>query len=121
MVTDNKVWQFRASMALDTAIASKTLITYLELADAAQIPSPHRINKLTRWLEALIEVDHQSARPLRSAWVISKNRGEIPAPGFFMKCHSLGFYSGSYQGKQAAEFHQEMLQKHFSYPANTTT
>ena len=55
-------WQLRASMALNSAIASRHLISYAELADTAHIPSPHRIHKLTMWLETLVDSDHQSAK-----------------------------------------------------------
>ena len=77
-------WQRRASMALDSAIASRHLISYAELAETAKVPSPHRIHKLTMWLETLITYDHESAKPLRAAWVVSHQRGQIPAPGVFI-------------------------------------
>ena len=80
MIEEQIDWQRRASMALDSAIASRHLISYAELADTAQIPPPHRIHKLTMWLETLVADEHQSARPLRAAWVVSRQRGKIPAP-----------------------------------------
>ena len=107
-------WQRRASMALDSAIASRHLISYAELADTAQIPPPHRIHKLTIWLEALVAADHQSARPLRAAWVISRQRGQIPGPGFFMKCQEIGLYDGPVKGAKAKAFHRTLLTQ---YPA----
>ena len=108
-MTSQKNWQFRASMALDTAISGGHLITYNELAYAATIPAPHRIHKLTLWLEMILEDDYRSAKPLRAAWVVSRQRGQIPAPGFFMKCYDLGFYDGPVSGEQAADFHQQLL------------
>ena len=105
-------WQRRASMALDSAIVSRHLISYAELADTAHIPSPHRIHKLTMWLETLVDSDHKSAKPLRAAWVVSRQRGQIPAPGFFMKCQEIGLYDGPVNGPQAAEFHQKLLAHH---------
>ena len=90
MMDEQVDWQRRASMAIDSAIASRHLISYAELAETAQIPSPHRIHKLTMWLETLVAYDHQSAKPLRAAWVVSHKRGQIPAPGFFLKCHEIG-------------------------------
>ena len=109
MIVNQKEWQLRATMALDAAIASGHLITYAELADAARIPAPHRIHKLTLWLEALIENDHQSAKPLRAAWVISRHREQLPASGFFIKCQGLGLYDGTCRGPQAATFHRHLL------------
>ena len=105
-------WQPRASMALDSAIASRHLVSYIELAAAAQIPPPHRIHKLTMWLEALITDDHKSAKPLRAAWVVSHKRGQIPAPGFFLKCHEIGLYDGPAKGKKAKAFHRTLLAQH---------
>ena len=112
-MTDEQIsWHHRASMALDSAITIRHLISYNELADAAQIPAPHRIHKLTTWLEALIDEDHKSATPLRAAWVVSRQRGQIPAPGFFIKCQEIGLYDGPVNGPQAAEFHQKLLAQH---------
>ena len=105
-------WQRRASMALDSAIASRHLISYAELADTAQIPSPHRIHKLTIWLETLVADDHQSAKPLRAAWVVSRQRGQIPAPGFFLKCNEIGLYDGPAEGAKAEAFHHKLLAQH---------
>ena len=114
MKENHENWQLRAGVALDAAIASGHLVTYAELADAANIPTPHRIHKLTLWLETLLEIDHDSARPLRAAWVVSRNRDQIPAPGFFMKCHGLGLYNGALRGQQAATFHRSLLAKQMS-------
>ena len=101
-------------MALDSAIASRHLISYAELADTAQIPSPHRIHKLTMWLETLVADDHQLAKPLRAAWVVSRQRGQIPAPGFFIKCKEIGLYDGPAKGANAEEFHHKLLAQHLA-------
>tara|TARA_B100000989_G_scaffold297779_2_gene284665 strand:+ start:871 stop:1215 length:345 start_codon:yes stop_codon:yes gene_type:complete len=107
-------WQRRASMALDSAITSRHLISYVELADTAQIPPPHRIHKLTIWLEALVADDHQSAKPLRAAWVISRQRGQVPGPGFFIKCQEIGLYDGPVKGAKAKAFHRLLLAQHLA-------
>ena len=60
MTKDDNEWQIRAEMALAVAMQNRTLITYAELADAARIPAPHRIHKLTEWLETLLEDDHRA-------------------------------------------------------------
>jgi hypothetical protein len=114
MMDEQIDWQRRASMALNSAIASRHLISYVELADTARIPPPHRIHKLTMWLERLIDIDHQSAKPLRAVWVVSRQREQIPAPGFFMKCHEIGVYDGPITGAQAKAFHRTLLTQ---YPA----
>ena len=112
MMDEQIDWQRRASMALDSAIASRHLISYAELANTAQIPPPHRIHKLTIWLETLVADDHQSAKPLRAAWVVSRQRGQIPAPGFFMKCQEIGLYDGPVNGAYAEAFHRTLLAYH---------
>ena len=70
-------------MALATTIAGDRLITYAELAEAAGLTGRHRINRLTIWLEELIDSDAAANEPLRAARVISRARGGLPAPGFF--------------------------------------
>ena len=102
-------WQIRAEMALTTAAASDRLITYAELADAAGIAGDHRIHRLTVWLEDRLEADAKAGKPLLAARVISRSRGGLPAPGFFMKCAELGIYNGPHEGPQAYAFHLNCL------------
>ena len=102
-------WQHRAEMALASVIDADRLITYAELAAAAAIPLPHRIHKLTLWLETSLVADHQAGAKLRAARVISRNRGGIPAPGFFIKCRELGLYDGPTDGPLAQAFHLDLL------------
>ena len=109
MTSEQQKWQLRASIALDAAIAGRHLITYAELADAAERPAPHRINQLSIWLEATMDRDHAQSLPLRAAWVISRARGGLPAPGFFIKCKDLGLYDGAPDGATATAFHLNLL------------
>ena len=109
MTKDDNEWQIRAEMALAVAMQNRTLITYAELADAATIPAPHRINKLSVWLEATLDSDCGQSMPLRAAWVISRARGGLPAPGFFIKCKALGLYDGATEGAAATAFHLGLL------------
>ena len=102
-------WQHRAEMALASVMAADRLVTYAELADAAAIPSPHRIHKLTLWLETMLVADHQVGAKLRTARVISRSRGGLPAPGFFIKCRELGLYDGPADGPLAKAFHLNLL------------
>ena len=102
-------WQHRAEIALASVIDADRLITYAELAAAAAIPLPHRIHKLTLWLETSLVTDHQAGAKLRAARVISRNRGGIPAPGFFIKCRELGLYDGPADGPLAQAFHLDLL------------
>ena len=109
MTKDDNEWQIRAEMALAVAMQNRTLITYAELADAAVIPAPHRINKLSVWLETTMDRDCAKSMPIRAAWVISRARGGLPAPGFFIKCKALGLYDGAPEGAAATAFHLGLL------------
>mgnify|MGYP001255973935 CR=1 FL=1 len=51
-------WQHRAELALASVTTTNRLITYAELANAATIPPPHRIHKLTLWLETKLVEDY---------------------------------------------------------------
>ena len=107
-------WQRRGQMALASAVQSRSLITYAELADTAALPGPQRIHQLTMWLEDLMRHDHHAGNALRAAVVISRNRAGLPAPGFFILCRNLGIYNGPDQGDDAALFHRDMLARLFS-------
>ncbi|MEC8262888.1 MAG: hypothetical protein VX017_06200 [Pseudomonadota bacterium] len=102
-------WQRRAEMALSAAAAAERLVTYAELADAAGISGRHRINRLTAWLETQLEREVKEGTRLLSARVISRARGGLPAPGFFLKCAELGIYDGPPEGPQALAFHLNCL------------
>ena len=108
-MSNEQDWQQRAEMALAAAAAAERLITYAELADAAGIPGRHRINRLTTWLEARLEAELRDGGPMLSARVISRARGGLPAPGFFIKCAALGIYDGPPDGPQAYAFHLNCL------------
>ena len=103
------VWQSRAEMAFASITSLGRVVTYAEMADAADIPAPQRIHKLTLWLEATMRQDHASGQPLRAALVISRNRNGLPAPGFFLLCQELGIYQGAKTGADAEQFHQNMI------------
>ena len=106
---EDQFWQNRAEMALASARRAGRIVTYAEMADAADIPAPQRIHKLTLWLEATMRQDHAAGQPMRAALVISRNRNGLPAPGFFLLCGELGIYQGAETGADAAQFHQTML------------
>ena len=111
---DPSLWQIRAEMALESTIQTQQCLTYAALAEAARIPAPHRIHKLTGWLEGVITRDLDAGNPLRAAAVISRQRNGLPAPGFFDQCRDLGLYDGPSRGAAAAAFHQQLLDDLFS-------
>ena len=79
---ENTAWQKRVEMMLLILAEKAELITYDRLATLAEIPAPHRIHKLTLFLELLIATDITQNNAVRASVVISKIRG-LPAPGFF--------------------------------------
>ena len=83
-------WQQNAHAEIMTVIKNKDQITYNALAATANMTGPHKIHRLTAWLEQLMAEDHDNERPLRAAVVISKARSGLPAPGFFDKAKELG-------------------------------
>ena len=87
---DLKSWQKNARAEIMAAIRNNDQITYSALAATANMTGPHKIHRLTSWLEQLMTEDHLNGRPLRAAVVISKARGGLPAPGFFEKAKELG-------------------------------
>ena len=102
-------WKVRALLALEATAMSESLVTYAELADAAGLEGGQRIHRLACWLEDLMEVDAGKGCRLRAARVISRARGGLPAPGFFIKCRQLGLYDGPEAGAQAIAFHLNCL------------
>lgn len=106
--TQTKAWQMKVDLLLDSLCLSGKCITYAEMAEAASIPSPHKIHKLTEFLEELMRRDIALGNPMRAAMVISKVHG-MPAPGFFNLAKALGQYDGADTGQEAALYHQTCL------------
>ena len=88
--SDPESWQQNAHAEIMAVIKNKDQITYNALAAIANMTGPHKIHRLTSWLEQLMAEDHHNDRPFRAAVVISKARGGLPAPGFFDKAKELG-------------------------------
>lgn len=83
-------WPLKTEILLQSLSEKAQTITYEALAKQADIPPPHRIHKLTKFLEELIAQDLKDNKPVRAALVISKVR-TIPAPGFFdcLRAHGM--------------------------------
>ena len=88
--SDPESWQQNAHAEIMAVIKNKDQITYNTLAARAKMTGPHKIHRLTCWLEQQMAEDHYNDRPLKAAVVISKARGGLPAPGFFDKAKELG-------------------------------
>jgi len=102
----------RLAGLLDEARRQRRTLTYLEAADALQLPGPARIHQLTRLLEALLERDAAAGRPLRSALVTSRATPGRPAAGFFEHARRLGLHDG----RDGPGFHERLLEELFLDP-----
>ena len=95
-------WQHRAEIALASAMDACQTITYAELADAAAIPKPNRINKLTAWLEDTMRIDYAAEKPLRLRRL---SRAIVDfCPGFFMFAMNLVFTKVRHQDSKPLSF-----------------
>ena len=72
----------------DLAALNQTT-TYGQLARDLNLTGPATIARLTSALEALMDEDAASGRPLRAALLIARN-STLPAQGFFDKAAALG-------------------------------
>ena len=94
----------KTEMILAILAEKAELMSYDALATQAAVPAPHRIHKITNYLEQLIEEDIKDGAPIRAAVIISKVRG-IPAPGFFDAIQAAGLAITTDHGA----FHQSLL------------
>lgn len=85
------------------------LLTYAAAARALGLMPPLAIHRLTLGLEALMARDAALGAPFLSSLVISRARGGLPAPGFFIEAARLGRYAGPPEGPEAGAFHSAEL------------
>ncbi len=90
-------------------------MTYRDLAQAANIPPPKTIHKLTLALEEMVRSDHADSLPLLAALAVGRGPEGIPGPGFFQLAASLGLYDGDDRGATAQAFHQAEVIRVFDY------
>lgn len=81
-------------------------ITYKALADALKLTPPNTIHQVTEALEYLMKEDAANERPFIAAFVISRARSGLPAPGFFDVAQQVGRFDGDPSGSEAAEFYK---------------
>ncbi|MFT5897276.1 MAG: hypothetical protein ACI8VW_004163 [bacterium] len=80
-------------------------ITYKALADALKLTPPNTIHQITEALEYLMKEDVMNEHPFIAAFVISRGRSGLPAPGFFDLAQQLGRFDSDPSGTDAAAFH----------------
>lgn len=101
------------TILLRAAIAGE-VITYRDLAERLDLQPPHTIHQTTELLEALMRRHAATGAPQLACLVISRVRGGLPAPGFFMTLNELGLYQGPPEGEAARAFHEEEKRKCFA-------
>src|SRR3974377_402852 len=107
---DNRLATYAKARAFLESFAKRRIpITYQDLAEALQILPPHSIHQVTQALERLMEEDAAADPPLIAALAISKARGGLPAPGFFVCARRLGRFAGDPDGQDAWSFHAAEL------------
>jgi len=99
---------------LESVAKRRILVTYQELASALQILPPHSIHRATEALERLMEEDAAADRPFIAALAISKARGGLPGPGFFVCARRLGRFAGDPEGQDARTYHAAELSAVFA-------
>ena len=99
-------WQVKVEVMRARLHEDDLLITYLEMVEATEIPSPYRIHQLAEFLEDLIRRDVTLGQPIRAARVVSK-RDRLPADGFFDCLSDAGV--APEEGESRADFHQRLL------------
>jgi len=90
-------------------------ISYRQLAELAEIPSPQVIRQLTDLLENIIREDHTAGiNASVASLAVSQAIPAIPRAGYFMLLREQGVYSGADEGEQAEAFHADCLQQVFT-------
>ncbi len=95
----------RLRALLEPVAARGDTLTYQQVARSLGLQPPNTIHRVSVALEALMDEDAAAERPLLAAVVVSRNRGGLPAPGFFAKAQALGRYTGPETGGEAAAWH----------------
>ncbi|MFC3852678.1 hypothetical protein ACFOSD_07520 [Salinispirillum marinum] len=98
---------------LQGVAGQQTTLPYQAVIKALQLPTP-AMRTLTQGLEILAWEDAVNQRPLVSAVVVQKGK-PYPRPGFFGTAYALSLYDGPDEGAEAEMWHQDQLEKVWSY------
>lgn len=102
-------WLARLRRVLEQARVQRRTMTYLQVADALDMPGPKRIHQTTRLIERLLAEDVRAGRAPLAALAISRARDGLPAPGFFDRARRLGLDPTP----DPRSFHQALLRRLF--------
>jgi hypothetical protein len=103
-------------LLIETAKNGQT-VTYRQVAQELELKPPHTIHQATKLIEMMMRLHAKSGAPLLASLVISKIRGGLPAPGFFMLLQEIGLYNGSVDGEDARQFHKQEMKRCFDATA----
>jgi hypothetical protein len=95
----------RLEEVLGAVAAEQGTLTYAQLAKAMKFVPPNTIHQITELLAELMRKQATDGVPQLASLVISRARGGLPAPGFFMLLDELAIYRGSVDGDDAKAFH----------------
>ena len=84
-----------------------------QVAQLLELQPPHTIHQVTTLIEKIMRHHAKVDAPQLASLIISRVRGGIPAPGFFMLLEELGLYEGSVDGEDARHFHAHEMQRIF--------
>ena len=100
-----EAWLEQLDTLLGNAARAQRIMTYAEVARALALPPPYTIHQAAELIEALMRRHAAQGRVQLASLVISKARGGLPAPGFFVLLTELGLYDGPPDGPEARACH----------------
>lgn len=95
------------------AAKNRSPLTYQQVAQLLELQPPHTIHQAAALIEEMMRNHAKAGAPQLASLVISRARGGLPAPGFFMLLQELGLYDGSVDGEDARRFHSTEMQRCF--------
>ena len=104
----------RLEAVLIEAAKTRNTLTYAQVAQRLELQPPHTIHQAAEWIEAMMRLHAKAGAPQLASLVISKARGGLPAPGFFLLLHELGLYEGSMDSEDARRFHAQEIERCFT-------
>ena len=104
----------RLEKMLIDAGKNRSILTYQEVAQLLELQPPYTIHQAAEWIEKMMRRHAEAGAPQLASLVISRVRGGIPAPGFFMLLKELGLYDGSVDGEDACKFHASEMKLCFA-------
>lgn len=103
----------RLEALLIDAARERRLMTYAEVARGLELQPPHTIHKAALLIEALMRSHAAAGAPQLGSLVVSRARGGLPAPGYFVLLRELGLHHGDDDGPAARMCHMAEVKRCF--------